>query len=95
MSALTRIQIGIEDFKRLIDKGCYFVDKSLLICDILDNGADVQLFTLPRRFGKTLNLSIIQYYFEKQKTDNTYLFEGLKISQAGEKYLQYMCRKND
>ncbi len=85
-----KIPIGIEDFKRLIDKGCYFVDKSLLIRDILDNGADVQLFTRPRRFGKSLNLSMIQYYFEKQKTDNSYLFEGLKISQAGEEYLQYM-----
>ena len=85
-----KIPIGIEDFKRLIDKGCYFVDKSLLIRDILDNGADVQLFTRPRRFGKTLNLSMIQYYFEKQKTDNAYLFERLKISQTGEEYQKYM-----
>ncbi|MBR4320102.1 MAG: AAA family ATPase, partial [Oscillospiraceae bacterium] len=85
-----KIPIGIEDFKRLIDKGCYFVDKSLLIRDILDSGADVHLFTRPRRFGKTLNLSMIQYYFEKQKTDNSYLFEGLEISQAGEEYQKYM-----
>ena len=74
----------------MIDKGYYFVDKSLLIRDILDSGADVHLFTRPRRFGKTLNLSMIQYYFEKQKTDNSYLFEGLKISQAGEEYQKYM-----
>ena len=85
-----KIPIGIEDFKRLIDKDCYFVDKSLLIRDILDSGADVHLFTRPRRFGKTLNLSMIQYYFEKQKADNSYLFEGLKISQAGEEYQKHM-----
>ena len=84
-----KIPIGIEDFKRLIDKGCYFVDKSLLIRDILDSGADVHLFTRPRRFGKTLNQSMIQYFFEKQETDNSYLFEGLKISQAGEEYMKY------
>ena len=90
MNQRKKIPIGIEDFKRLIDKGCYFVDKSLLIQEILDSGADVHLFTRPRRFGKTLNLSMIQYYFEKQKTDNSYLFEGLKISQAGEEYQKYM-----
>jgi len=84
-----KIPIGIEDFKRLIDKGCYFVDKSLLIRDILDSGADVHLFTRPRRFGKTLNQSMIQYFFEKQDMDNSYLFEGLKISQAGEEYMKY------
>ena len=90
MNQIKKIPIGIEDFKELIDKSCYFVDKSLLIRDILDSGGKVHLFTRPRRFGKTLNLSMIQYYFEKQKTDNSYLFEGLKISQAGEEYLQYM-----
>jgi len=84
-----KIPIGIEDFKRLIDKGCYFVDKSLLIRDILDSGADVHLFTRPRRFGKTLNQSMIQYFFEKQDIDNSYLFEGLNISRAGEEYMEY------
>ena len=84
-----KIPIGIEDFKRLIDKGCYFVDKSLLIQDILDSGADVHLFTRPRRFGKTLNQSMIQYFFEKQETDNSYLFEGLNISRAGEEYMEH------
>ncbi|MEE5994364.1 MAG: AAA family ATPase [Oscillospiraceae bacterium] len=84
-----KIPIGIEDFKRLIDKGCYFVDKSLLIRDILDSGADVHLFTRPRRFGKTLNQSMIQYFFEKQDIDNSYLFEGLNISCAGEEYMEH------
>ena len=84
-----KIPIGIEDFKRLIDKGCYFVDKSLLIRDILDSGADVHLFTRPRRFGKTLNQSMIQYFFEKQDTNNSYLFKDLNISRAGEEYMEY------
>ena len=84
-----KIPIGIEDFKRLIDKGCYFVDKSLLIRDILDSGADVHLFTRHRRFGKTLNQSMIQYFFEKQDTDNSYLFEDLNISHAGEEYMEH------
>ena len=84
-----KIPIGIEDFKRLIDKGCYFVDKSLLIRDILDNGADVQLFTRPRRFGKTLNMSMIRYFFEKSSEDNSYLFKDLAIAQSGEQYMKH------
>ncbi|MBR4320398.1 MAG: AAA family ATPase, partial [Oscillospiraceae bacterium] len=83
-----KIPIGIEDFKRLIDKECYFVDKSLLIRDILDNGADVQLFTRPRRFGKTLNMSMMRYFFEKSNEDNSYLFRDLAIAQDGEQYMK-------
>ena len=82
--------IGIEDFKTLIDNNYYFVDKTLFLKELIHNIGKVNLFTRPRRFGKTLNLSMVQYYFEKQKTDNSYLFEGLKISQAGEEYLQYI-----
>ncbi len=83
------IPIGIEDFKRLIDNGCYFVDKTLMIKDIIDIKSSVNLFTRPRRFGKTLNMSMIQRYFEKTEEDNAYLFEGLNISKAGEKYKKY------
>ncbi len=50
------IPIGVEDFKRIIDRDYYFVDKTLLIKDIIDDGAAVTLFTRPGRFGKTLNL---------------------------------------
>ena len=82
--------IGIEDFKTLIDNNYYFVDKTPFLKELIHNIGKVNLFTRPRRFGKTLNLSMTQYYFEKQETDNSYLFEGLKISQAGEKYQKYM-----
>lgn len=89
MAALKPIPIGIEDFKELIDKNYYFVDKTLMIKDLIDNCSKVSLFTRPRRFGKTLNLSMIQRYFEKTDEDNSYLFDRLKISGAGEKYKAY------
>ena len=67
---------------------CYF----LVLFDLIDNKADVNLFTRPRRFGKTLNMSMLQYYFEERrdeftgkKIDNSYLFEGLNIKSEGEK----------
>ncbi|MBP1566249.1 MAG: AAA family ATPase, partial [Oscillospiraceae bacterium] len=57
MQILKPIPIGIEDFKEIIDIGYYFVDKTLLIKDLIDNRAKVSLITRPRRFGKTLNMS--------------------------------------
>ena len=84
------IPIGVENFKKLIDKDYYFADKTLLIKDLLDAQADVSLFTRPRRFGKTLNMSMLRYFFEKTDEDNSYLFNGLKIADAGEKYMAYM-----
>ena len=85
------INIGTENFKRLIDNGYYYVDKTLMIKDIIDkNNSQITLFTRPRRFGKTLNMSMIQYYFEKTDQDNSYLFNNLKISQAGDKYKAHM-----
>lgn len=90
MNERKAIPIGIEDFKEIINRRCYLVDKTLLIKDILDAGAKVTLFTRPRRFGKTLNMSMLKRYFEKTDEDNSYLFNGLKISEAGEKYRQYM-----
>ncbi|MBR4319839.1 MAG: AAA family ATPase [Oscillospiraceae bacterium] len=90
MAEQKEFPIGIEDFKTLIDNNYYFVDKTLFLKELIHNIGKVNLFTRPRRFGKSLNLSMIQYYFEKQKTDNAYLFEGLKISQTGEEYQKYM-----
>ena len=91
------LPIGIDNFEKLITRGYYFVDKTFLIKDLLDNKADVNLFTRPRRFGKTLNMSMLQYYFEDrrdeftgEKIDNSYLFEGLNIKAEGEKYTQYI-----
>lgn len=87
------LPIGIDNFEMLITRGYYFVDKTLLIKDLLDNKAAVNLFTRPRRFGKTLNMSMLQYYFEDrrdeftgEKIDNSYLFEGLNIKGESEKY---------
>lgn len=80
------IPIGIEDFKEMIDKGYYFVDNTMLIKELLDSNSKVTLFTRPRRFGKTLNMSMIQRFFEKTEENNSYLFDGLDISGAVEKY---------
>ena len=90
MAEIRPIPIGMENFKEIIDKKCYFIDKSLLIKELLDSGAKVSLFARPRRFGKTLNMSMLKYFFEKSEEDNAYLFEELYISGAGERYLTHM-----
>ena len=89
MNAMKALPIGIEDFKEMIDKDYYFVDKTLLICDLLEKKTKVCLITRPRRFGKTLNMSMIRRFFEKTEEDNAYLFEGLKISECGEEILSH------
>lgn len=78
------LPIGIEDFKRLIDDKYYFVDKTLMIKELIESQTIVGLFTRPRRFGKTLNMSMIQRFFEKTDESNAYLFDGLKISEYPE-----------
>ena len=78
------LPIGIEDFKRLIDDKYYFVDKTLMINELIESQTIVGLFTRPRRFGKTLNMSMIQCFFEKTDESNAYLFDGLKISEYPE-----------
>lgn len=78
------LPIGIEDFKRLIDDEYYFVDKTLMIKELIESRTVIGLFTRPRRFGKTLNMSMIQYFFEKTDESNAYLFDDLKISEYPE-----------
>ncbi len=78
------LPIGIEDFKRLIDDEYYFVDKTLMIKELIESYTTIGLFTRPRRFGKTLNMSMIQYFFERTNESNAYLFDGLKISEYPE-----------
>ena len=74
------IPVGIEDFKELIQDEYYYVDKTLLIDEMLMNKSKVTLFTRPRRFGKTLNMSMLKYFFDvKDKEENKKLFENLKI----------------
>lgn len=84
------LPIGIDSFERMINDGYYYIDKTLLIKELLDYKGGVNLFTRPRRFGKTLNISMLQYFFEKTDKDNGYLFEGLKIMEQGEKYTKHM-----
>ena len=84
------LPIGVENFEDLREHGYYFVDKTLFIKELLDMKRKVNLFTRPRRFGKTLNMSILRYFFEKGEKDNSGLFQGLKIMDAGEKYLSHM-----
>ena len=75
------LPIGISDFKTVIEEKYYYADKTDMIGDILDDRAMVTLFTRPRRFGKTLNMSMMKYFFEIQNTEeNKKLFDGLAIS---------------
>ena len=82
------LPIGVEDFKRLVDNGYYFVDKTLMIKELLENKETVNLFTRPRRFGKTLNMSMLQRFFEATEKSNAYLFDDLKIA-AYPEYMAY------
>ena len=80
------IGIGESDFKILRIKKDYYIDKTKYIKDIIDNRSKVLLITRPRRFGKTLNMSTLRYFFDCEKKDTSKLFEGLKIMEQGEKY---------
>ena len=92
---LKKISIGVEDFKEIIEKDGYFVDKTLMIQSLIESNAKVTLFTRPRRFGKTLNQFMIRRFFEDERTekgekvDNGYLFDGLKIAECGEEILKH------
>lgn len=86
MTVKTKLPVGMENFERIRTEDFYYVDKTGMIRDLLQNMAYVNLFTRPRRFGKTLNMSMLKYFFETG-TDRQ-LFDGLAIS--GEKEL---CEK--
>ena len=75
---MKNIPIGVEDFKELIDRGYYYVDKSMFMKDVLKE--KVVLYTRPRRFGKTLNMSMLNYFYNVKEKENAYLFDGLAIS---------------
>ncbi len=81
--------VGVEDFKRLVTQGYCFIDKTRFIKDYIDAQGVVTLITRPRRFGKTLTLSMLQYFFgAEQGEENRQLFSGLDIEEAGERYMQ-------
>ena len=85
------VPVGIEDFKELIQEGYYYIDKTLLIDEMLMNKSKVTLFTRPRRFGKTLNMSMLKYFFDvKDKEENKKLFENLKVSDS-----EYMSEQGE
>ena len=77
------LPIGVSDFKEIIENNYYYIDKTKLIEDILYYRAKVNLFTRPRRFGKTLNMSMIKYFFDiENREENRKLFDGLNISES-------------
>ena len=74
-----RIIVGTSDFRHFIEDHGYFVDKTLFIKDILDTGNQVVVLPRPRRFGKTLNLSMLRHYFDASLDNTAPLFEPYKI----------------
>ncbi len=77
---MKKLPIGISDFRKLVENDYFFVDTSEFITDIYRESADTILITRPRRFGKTLNMSMLNYFFDNT-LDTAYLFSGLKVTQ--------------
>ncbi len=89
------LPIGVDNFEKIIKDGYGYIDKSMFIKELLDLKGEVNLFTRPRRFGKTLNLSMLRYFFEdtgdvKKNEENKMLFQGLKIMRQGKEYTELM-----
>ena len=95
---MKKIGIGYEDYKEFIDEDMYYIDKTMLIYDVIEKGGKVTLFTRPRRFGKTLALSMLRTFFELEYDydgnviDKKRYFEGKKIMNADDKILSMMGR---
>ena len=83
---MRRLPLGIDNFRELIEDEYYFVDKTYFIKDLLDTRAKVTLLTRPRRFGKTLTLSMLKEFFDVNSADSR-LFDELSISRSGKKYM--------
>ena len=83
------VSTGIDDFAKLINEDYLFIDKTLLIKDIIDNGNETLLFPRPRRFGKSLNMSMLRYYFDNT-LDSKKLFKGLNIMKESKEYTSKM-----
>lgn len=91
------LSVGVENFEDMVRTGYYYVDKTMFIKELLDLKGKVNLFTRPRRFGKTLNLSMLRYFFEdtgdlEKNERNKELFQGMKIMDAGTDYAGQMGR---
>ncbi|WP_320950513.1 AAA family ATPase, partial [Fusobacterium sp.] len=80
---MKKIPIGLSDFKKLIEGNYYYFDKTNFIDEIIKDGSEVKLFTRPRRFGKTLNMSMLKYFFDiKEAEENRKLFKDLYIEKT-------------
>ena len=92
---IKKLPVGVDSFKKLRREDCYYVDKTGLLADLMAIWGEANLFTRPRRFGKTLNQFMIRRFFEDERTekgekvDNAYLFDGLKIAECGEEILKH------
>jgi len=86
---MKQIAIGTDDFKEIRETNSLFIDKTLFIKELIDDTSKVLLFPRPRRFGKTLNMSMINYYFNRDFNSKD-LFKGLNISKCSDKYLKEM-----
>ncbi len=87
---------GVDNFADIIKEGYYYVDKTMFIKELMELKGKVNLFTRPRRFGKTLNLSMLRYFFEdtgntEKNEENKLLFQGLSIMEQGRKYTGHMA----
>jgi hypothetical protein len=89
---IRKIAIGESDFKYLIKNNCFYIDKTLFIKELLDDPSRVLLITRPRRFGKTLNLSMVKYYFSNEENHDLILslFKRLKIGAQDASYLRHI-----
>ena len=84
---MKRLAIGIDDFKKIIKEDCYYIDKTKFIEDILEDGSGVKLINRPRRFGKTINMTTLKYFFDnKNVEENRKLFNNLYIEKS--KYIE-------
>ena len=80
---MKKIPIGVEDFREITQNNYYYVDKTKLIEDIINDGSKVKLFIHPRRFGKTLNMSTLKYFFDvRDREKNRELFKNLYIENS-------------
>lgn len=89
---LRPVPIGVDDFRELRERGMEYIDKSHLIREVLDKGAQALLLPRPRRFGKTLAMTMLRCFFERRADDLTPLFADLSIWQAGESYRAHFQR---
>ncbi|AOZ95528.1 ATPase AAA family [Butyrivibrio hungatei] len=90
MSLMVNMPVGVDDYKKLIEENYYFVDKTRFIMSLIDGHSDVTLITRPRRFGKTLTMSMLYYFFSNEdKASNRALFKDSYIGNADDKrYMQ-------